>query len=100
MGPQVDDEYLYKVVDALDAVAKETGKTVTQIALNWLLQRPTVASVIVGARTEEQLKENLGAAGWSLTAGQVKKLDEVSARPRPYPYWHQAQFSERNPLPV
>ena len=98
MGPQVEDEYLYKVVDVLDAVGKETGKTVTQVALNWLLQRPTVASVIVGARTEEQLKENLGAAGWELTSEQVKKLDEVSGRPRPYPYWHQAQFTERNPL--
>jgi len=100
MGPQVEDEYLYKVVDVLDAVAKETGKTVTQVALNWLLQRPTVASVIVGARTEEQLKENLGAVGWDLTSEQVKKLDEVSGRPRPYPYWHQAQFTERNPLAV
>ena len=98
MGPQVEDEYLYKVVDVLDAVGKETGKSVTQVALNWLLQRPTVASVIVGARTEEQLKENLGAAGWNLTSEQVKKLDEVSGRPRPYPYWHQAQFTERNPL--
>ncbi len=100
MGPQVEDEYLYKVVDVLDAVGKETGKSVTQVALNWLLQRPTVASVIVGARTEEQLKENLGAAGWNLTSEQVKKLDEVSGRPRPYPYWHQAQFTERNPLAV
>ena len=59
-GPQIDDEYLYKVVDAIDEVAKETGKSVPQIALNWLLQRPTVASVIIGARNEEQLKQNLG----------------------------------------
>jgi aryl-alcohol dehydrogenase-like predicted oxidoreductase len=100
MGPQVEDEYLYQVVDVLDAVAKETGKTVTQVALNWLLQRPTVASVIVGARSEEQLKENLGAVGWDLTSEQVKRLDEVSGRARPYPYWHQAQFTERNPLAV
>jgi aryl-alcohol dehydrogenase-like predicted oxidoreductase len=99
-GPQPEEEYLYKVVDALDAVSKETGKSVSQIALNWLLQRPTVASLIVGARTEEQLKENLAAVDWNLTAEQVKKLDEVSALPRPYPYWHQAQFTERNPLPV
>src|SRR6201999_1183848 len=63
-GPPVDDEYLYRVVDAIDAVAKETGKTVPQIALNWLLQRPTVATVIVGARNEEQLRQNLGAIGW------------------------------------
>src|SRR5215475_1329242 len=78
-GPQVEDEYLYKVVDALDEVAKETGKTVSQIALNWLLQRPTVSNVIMGARNEEQLHQNLGAVGWSLTAEQVAKLDAASA---------------------
>ena len=77
-GPPVDDEYLYRVVDALDAVAKETGKTVPQIALNWLLQRPTVATVIIGARNEEQLRDNLGAVGWTLTAEQVAKLDAAS----------------------
>jgi aryl-alcohol dehydrogenase-like predicted oxidoreductase len=99
-GPPVDDEYLYKVVDALDAVAKETGKSVPQIALNWLLQRPTVASVIVGARNEEQLKQNLVAAEWNLTAEQVAKLDAASAVTPVYPYWHQWQFVERNPKPV
>jgi aryl-alcohol dehydrogenase-like predicted oxidoreductase len=99
-GPQVGDEYLYTVVDALDEIAKETGKSVPQIALNWLLQRPTIATVIVGARNEEQLKQNLGAVGWNLTAEQVKKLDEASAIQRAYPYWHQAQFTERIPLPV
>jgi aryl-alcohol dehydrogenase-like predicted oxidoreductase len=87
-------------VDALDEVAKEAGKSVSQVALNWLLQRPTVSSIIVGARTEEQLKENLGAAGWNLTAEQIKTLDAASERPRIYPYWHQAQFAERTPLPV
>jgi len=81
-------------------VAKETGKTVPQIALNWLLQRPTVATVIVGARNEEQLRENLGAAGWNLSAEQIAKLDAASQVIRAYPYWHQAQFVERNPLPV
>jgi aryl-alcohol dehydrogenase-like predicted oxidoreductase len=100
MGPQVPDEYLYAVVDALDAVAAETGKTVPQVALNWLLQRPTVSSVIVGARTEEQLRQNLAAVGWNLTAEQVAKLDKASERPPVYPYWHQRQFTERNPLPV
>jgi aryl-alcohol dehydrogenase-like predicted oxidoreductase len=70
------------------------------IALNWLLQRPTITSVIIGARNEEQLKQNLGAADWKLSAGQIRKLDEASAVQRPYPYWHQAQFTERNPLPV
>ena len=99
-GPQVDDEYLYTVVDALVEVAKETGKTVPQVALNWLLQRPTVASVIMGARNEEQLKQNLAAADWNLTAEQVAKLDKASAVQPIYPYWHQWQFADRNPLPV
>jgi aryl-alcohol dehydrogenase-like predicted oxidoreductase len=99
-GPQVPEEYLYKVVDALDEVAKETGKTVPQIALNWLLQRPTVANVIIGARNEEQLRQNLGAIGWSLTPAQVAKLDAASATPQVYPYWHQKQFAERNPFPT
>src|SRR5580693_8763520 len=99
-GPPVPDEYLYKVVDALDAMSEETGKTVPQIGLNWLLQRPTVSTVIVGARNEEQLKQNLGAVGWNLTVEQVAKLDAASKVARPYPYWHQVQFAERNPLPV
>jgi aryl-alcohol dehydrogenase-like predicted oxidoreductase len=99
-GPPVDDEYLYRVVDALDEVAKETGKTVPQIALNWLLQRPTVANVVIGARNEEQLKQNLGSVGWNLTAEQVKKLDTASDVTPIYPYWHQRQFQNRNPLPV
>jgi aryl-alcohol dehydrogenase-like predicted oxidoreductase len=99
-GPQVDDEYLYDVVDALDAVAKETGRSVPQVALNWLLQRPTVSSVIIGARNEEQLKQNLAAADFTLTAAQVAALDKASDRPPVYPYWHQRQFAVRNPPPV
>jgi len=100
IGPQVEDEAVFKVVDALDEVAKETGKTVPQIALNWLLQRPTVANVIVGARNEEQLRQNLGAIGWNLTKEQVARLDAASAPKIPYPYWHQNSFAERNPPPV
>ena len=99
-GPQVAEEYLHRVVDAIDEIAKETGKTVAQIALNWLLQRPTVSTIVIGARNEEQLKQNLGAIGWNLTPEQVSKLDEASSVPLPYPYWHQAQFAERNPQPV
>jgi aryl-alcohol dehydrogenase-like predicted oxidoreductase len=99
-GPPVDDEYLFRVVDALEEVAAETGKTVPQIALNWLLQRPTVSTVIVGARNEAQLRQNLGAIGWSLTPAQVAKLDAASQRTLAYPYWHQRQFVERNPAPV
>jgi aryl-alcohol dehydrogenase-like predicted oxidoreductase len=75
-------------------VAKETGKTVPQVALNWLLRRPTVSTVIVGARTEQQLRDNLGATGWALTPEQVAKLDAASARPKIYPYWHQSLFPE------
>jgi aryl-alcohol dehydrogenase-like predicted oxidoreductase len=100
IGPQVPTEYLYRVVDALDAVARETGKTVPQVALNWLLRRPSVANVIIGARNEEQLRQNLGAVGWQLTPAQVVALDTASATPLAYPYWHQRGFAERNPQPV
>jgi len=100
IGPKVSDEYLFTVVDALDAIAKETGKTIPQIALNWLLQRPSVSNIIIGARNEQQLKDNLGAIGWNLTKDQVAKLDAASAVPMTYPYWHQKFFPERNPFPV
>jgi len=99
-GPPVADELVYRVVDALDEVAKETGKAIPQIALNWLLQRPTVASVIIGARTEEQLRQNLEAAEWNLTAEQVAKLDTASELPPIYPYWHQRVTKFRNPPAV
>jgi aryl-alcohol dehydrogenase-like predicted oxidoreductase len=100
IGPQVADDYLFRVVDALDEVARETGKTVPQTALNWLLQRPSVSNIIIGARNEEQLRQNLGAIGWSLSPAQVKKLDAASATTPAYPYWHQRGFAERNPPPV
>ncbi len=100
IGPQVADDYLYRVVDALDEVARQTGKTVPQIALNWLLQRPSVANVIVGARNEEQLRQNLGALGWKLATEQIAFLDAASATPLTYPYWHQRGFAERNPAAV
>jgi aryl-alcohol dehydrogenase-like predicted oxidoreductase len=99
-GPPVADEYLYRVVDALDEVARENGKSVPQIAINWLLQRPSVANVIIGARNEEQLRQNIGSVGWNLTTAQVAKLDAASNVETIYPYWHQRQFTERNPLPV
>ena len=98
-GPPVSDAYVYGVVDALDAVAAEVEKTVPQVALNWLLQRPTVSSVIIGARNEEQLRQNLGAVGWNLTPEQVARLDKASAVQRIYPYWHQHGFV-RNPFPT
>jgi aryl-alcohol dehydrogenase-like predicted oxidoreductase len=100
IGPPVSDQNLYNIVDAIDVIAAETGKSVTQIALNWLIQRPTVASVILGARNEEQLRENLGAFGWNLTEKQISSLDAASDTTPIYPYWHQRQFVERNPAPV
>jgi aryl-alcohol dehydrogenase-like predicted oxidoreductase len=99
-GPPVDQEQLYRIVDAIDEVAKETGKNVPQIALNWLLRRPSVATVVIGARNEEQLRQNLGAVGWSLTPAQVARLDAASAVAPIYPYWHQRFFAERNPFPT
>src|SRR5690606_23960538 len=99
-GPPVEDEYLYRVVDALDQVAEETGKTVAQVALNWLLQRPGVVNLVLGARNEQQLKDNLGAVGWQLTPEQITLLDQASFKTPIYPYWHQVDFDERNPKPT
>jgi aryl-alcohol dehydrogenase-like predicted oxidoreductase len=99
-APPVPDELLYRVTDAMDVVARETGKSIPQIAINWLLQRPSVSSVIIGARTSEQLQENIGALGWTLSAEQVSALDAASACTPPYPYWHQLEFVERNPFPT
>jgi aryl-alcohol dehydrogenase-like predicted oxidoreductase len=100
LGPQVADEYLCKVVDVLEEVAKEMGKRVPQVALNWLLQRPSVSTVIVGARNEEQLRQNLAAEGWNLSSAQVAKLDAASNVTPVYPYWHQREFVERNPVAI
>ncbi|GAB1582693.1 aldo/keto reductase [Phyllobacterium phragmitis] len=99
-GPPVDDERLYRIIDVLDTIAGETGKTIPQIALNWLMHRPTVSSVIIGARNEEQLRQNLGAAGWSLTSEQVDRLDKASEVTAPYPYFpyrRQEGFARLNP---
>jgi aryl-alcohol dehydrogenase-like predicted oxidoreductase len=101
-APPVDEARLYRVIDALDAVATETEKSVPQIAINWLLQRPTVATVLIGARDESQLRQNLGSIGWHLNQGQLERLDEASSITPPYPYypyWN-GQFAERNPPPV
>jgi len=98
-GPPVSEEHLYKVVDALEVVAAETGRSVPQVALNWLLRKPTISSVIVGARNEEQLRDNLAAASFVLTAEQVARLDEASQPQVAYPYWHQRLFRNLIPLP-
>lgn len=99
-APPVSDDKLYAVMDALDLIAAETGKTVPQIALNWVLGRPSVATVIIGARNTAQLRDNLGATGWTLTADQTALLDQASRSPLPYPHWHQAGFRSRNPNAV
>ena len=99
-GPPVNDDYFFKVQDAIEEIATETGKTVPQIAINWLLQRPTVSTVIIGARNEEQLRQNLGAIGWNLTLEQMKRLDQAGETPPIYPIWHQRQLVERNPSPL
>lgn len=99
-GPPVDDEKLFDIVDVLDSIALETGRTVPQIAINWLINRPTVASVIIGARNEEQLRQNLGAVGWSLTKDEIARLDEASSLTAPYPYFpyrRQEGFTKLNP---
>ncbi|GAB3659363.1 aldo/keto reductase [Glycomyces tarimensis] len=99
-GPPVDDEHLYGVVEALDEISAETGRTVPQIAINWLLRRPTVASVIIGARDEDQLRQNLGAVGWELAPEQVARLDKAGAKTPPYPYYpyeRQEGFARLNP---
>ncbi len=98
-GAVVSDEVFYNVLDTLDEIAAETGKSVAQVSLNWLLQRPTVTNIIVGARNEAQLKENLGAVGWNLSVEQVKRLDAASEVPPIYPYWHQRQFPMLNAAP-
>lgn len=99
-GPEVDQEFLYRVVDALDEIAAQTRKSITQVALNWLLQRPTVCNIIIGARDESQLTENLGAVGWTLTPAQVEYLEKASQRTPVYPYWHQRGFDDLNPKPT
>ncbi|TVQ25376.1 MAG: aldo/keto reductase [Spirochaetaceae bacterium] len=99
-GPPVTDEHLYTVVDAIDEIAAETGKSVPQIAINWLLQRPTVSTVIIGARNQEQLLQNIESVGWNLTPDQVARLDSATDTAWPYPYWHQRSFTSRNPFPA
>ncbi len=100
IAPPADEAFIFRVVDALDDVARETGRPVAQIALNWVLHRPSVTSVIIGARNEAQLRENLETVSWSLSTEQIARLDAASARTKTYPYWHQEFFAERNPFPT
>ena len=99
-GPPVNDERLYDVVDVLDEIARECEKTISQVALNWLLSRPSVCNLVIGARNEDQLRQNLDAVGWNLNSEQIARLDKVSYQTPIYPYWHQRDFDERNPKPT
>jgi aryl-alcohol dehydrogenase-like predicted oxidoreductase len=99
-GPPVDDARVFDVVDALDKIAQARGKSIAQVALNWLLGRPSVCNLVIGARDEQQLLQNLGAVGWTLTDEEAKTLDAVSQETPIYPYWHQKGFDERNPKPT
>lgn len=99
-GPAVESELLFNVVDVLDEIAQQRGKSIAQVALNWVLGRPSVANVVIGARNEEQLKQNLGAVGWQLSPEEVQRLDAASHREPVYPYWHQKGFDSRNPKPT
>ena len=101
MGPAIPEDQFYSVIDVLDAVAAETGRSVPQVALNWVLQRPTISTIVIGARNEEQLRANLGAADFKLSDDQMARLDAASERRPCYPYWHQRRTSlDRNPPPV
>ena len=95
----ISNELLYNTVDVLEEISQETGKSIAQVSLNWLLQRPTVSSLVVGARTEAQLKENLASADWNLSTDQVRRLDTVSDTQPVYPYWHQRSKPGLNPGP-
>jgi aryl-alcohol dehydrogenase-like predicted oxidoreductase len=86
-GPEVADDFLFSVIAKLEEISDETGRTISQVALNWLLQRPAVSNVVIGARNEKQLLENLGAVGWNLSAEQIASLNSVSAQKPPYPHW-------------
>ena len=94
----VDQERLYRIVDALAEIAQKRGVSIAQVALNWVTRKPGVDTVIIGARNERQLRDNLVAGAWTLTDAEVESLDEVSAVALPYPYWHQRKFAgDRNP---
>jgi aryl-alcohol dehydrogenase-like predicted oxidoreductase len=99
-GPPVEDALLFDVVDVLDEIARQRGKSIPQVALNWVLGRPSVANVVVGARNEAQLEQNLGALGWQLSPEEIERLDAASHREPAYPYWHQKGFDARNPKPT
>jgi aryl-alcohol dehydrogenase-like predicted oxidoreductase len=97
----VPEELLYKVTDVLEAISADTGQSIPRIALAWLLGRPTISTIVIGARNVTQLQDNLAAAEVKLTTGQIARLDAASAVRPAYPYWHQRRtYLARNPPPV
>jgi len=102
VGPAIDEERLFAIIDVLDAIAQETARSIPQIAINWLLTRPTVSTVLIGARDAAQLKQNLGAVGWALEPSQIARLDAASHVDAPYPYYPywRGHFAERAPVAV
>ncbi len=101
MGPELPEEQFFTIIEVLEAIAKELDRSVTQVALNWVLHRPTVATLVIGARNVEQLRGNLGAVEFRLTPEQVQRLDVASKPQLAYPYWHQRRTSmDRNPPPT
>ena len=86
-APPVDDELLYQVLAVAEEIALQTGKTVSQVAINWLLHNNTVSNIIIGARTEEQLVENISSLDWELTPAELDQLNTVSYQSPIYPHW-------------
>lgn len=91
----VDEEKGFEIVEKLEAIGKKHNKSVAQTALNWLLQKPKISSVIIGARNIQQLTENTGAIGWNLSPDDTIELDIISKPVIPYPMWHQKYSDER-----
>ncbi len=92
---QRESERTWRIIDALNEIAKSLGKTQAQIAINWLLQQPGVTAPILGARTPEQLEENLGGVGWELSPEEVATLNEASSIPTPSPYDFIARYTRK-----
>ncbi|MGV3508022.1 MAG: aldo/keto reductase [Sphingobacteriaceae bacterium] len=86
-APPVNDELIFNVVDVLEQIAEENNKSIPQVAINWLLQNPTVSNVVIGARNEKQLIDNLEAADWTLSRKDVEELNQISKQPLIYPHW-------------
>ncbi|MDI3420595.1 aldo/keto reductase [Streptomyces luteolus] len=99
IAPLTDREQAYDVVEVLDGIARERGVSIAQVALNWVLSKPAVTSVVFGASRPGQLQDNLGTVEWEITAEERERLDAASDRPAPYPYWHMRAIAGDRDLP-